>query len=100
MREIKKSKLASTVNIFILLKEPFSVKDGLLNKIFFLPKEKRGKIRLCFIVYVYFLRSSRNTAIPIAAIIAIVDPARYVSVIGAGVGVGVGSGSGASIEVR
>ena len=54
MRENKKSKLASTVNIFILLKEPFSFKDALLNKIFFLPQEKRGKIRLCFLFGLLF----------------------------------------------
>ncbi|MBK5133906.1 hypothetical protein JJE00_05695 [Candidatus Bathyarchaeota archaeon] len=45
------------------------------------------------------MRSSRNTAIPIAAIIATVEPARYVSVCGAGVGVGVASGAGASTTV-
>ena len=38
------------------------------------------------------MRSSRNTAIPSPASIAIVEPARYVSVIGAAVGAGVGVG--------
>ncbi|MBK5134080.1 hypothetical protein JJE00_06600 [Candidatus Bathyarchaeota archaeon] len=48
-----------------------------------------------FVCCVYFLRSIRNTAIAIPASMAIVEPARYVSVIGPGVGVGSGVGCGA-----
>jgi hypothetical protein len=56
-----------------------------------LKKNKKRGGRLDSNVFVYFFLSSRNTAIAIPARMAIVEPARYVSVIGAGVGVGSGA---------
>ena len=58
----------------------------------FLPRKKRGGRLDSNFFGVYFFLSSRNATTAIAAIIAIVDPAMYVSVGGAGVGSGAGVG--------
>lgn len=49
-------------------------------------KEKRGELGVCFDAY--FFRSIKNAAIPIAAIIAIVDPKIYMLVLSDGVVLG------------
>ena len=81
-------------------KHPFSpllISINVIRVDYYPPRKKVGKIRFYFFCLCYFLRSSRNTAIAIPARMAIVEPARYVSVIGAGVGSGGGDATGASI---
>ena len=65
--------------------ELFSKKSLLFD--FFYPKKNGGDL-IFFVGCVYFLRSSKIATTAIAAIIAIDDPAMYVSVIGAGVASG------------
>ena len=75
-----------------------SYSSSLFNYLSFNIK-KKGEIRI-FLIQVYFLRSSKMTAIAIAAIMAIVEPEMYVSVGGGGAGVAAGGvGSGASSTV-
>ena len=64
--------------------------------VLFYPKKSGGRLDSIFCCWFYFLRSIKNATTAIAATIAIVEPARYVSVIGAGVGSVGGVAAGAS----